>query len=437
MSKQIESQGRSVLSFEEFYAKTQEKMDFNQPCHPDWYMIGASSSQYPKSDPSLESPIQLYERLYPVATYGSKKISMEIMEESEDIDKMIEHEESQEQPQLPQAGLSKYGYLFKPSRIWDKAREDKITKTNNILARVELASSLRPKNLNNQNVLVLPSVGLTRSLSIIQCLIELEAKLGKKVHEQYDLIAGTGDSAIIAICCALGMDLNETKRFFVNDWAKAYEVSFFGSLVRRLDNINPMSKPKYGFFVKKAKSILCQLLKDSKDESMQRKFYDLKTEVYLPAIFSKYKESVAYTKVTSENLPLVDALMDVCLDPFHFDVTQTIKDKGIPLPIKDIELRIMQENRNVIITKIDVPYLHMDHGNLDHATAKELAPAIRDLGDFMNKINTEAHASNFNVKRIKYECNKIPEHIHKNSTKITALNAAIEAGKAIKPDLEG
>ena len=35
------------LSFEEFYYRAQTIMEANKPCHPDWYMLGASSSQYP------------------------------------------------------------------------------------------------------------------------------------------------------------------------------------------------------------------------------------------------------------------------------------------------------------------------------------------------------------------------------------------------------
>jgi len=90
------------------------------------------------------------------------------------------------------------------------------------------------------------------------------------------------------------------------------------------------------------------------------------------------------------------------------------------------------KNKNIKITKIDVPFLHVDQGSLDHATSKELAPAIRDASDFINKINTESHAKNFEVERFKFECNKISDLIPKNSTKVFAINSAIEAGKAIK-----
>lgn len=439
MNNQKENQIRSVLSFEEFYIKQQEKIDFNQPCHPDWYMLGANSSQYPNSDSTLESPKQLYERLYPIATCGSKQIEMEILTE-DTVGEMIEYEETPHPDGYVENYYSKavtiYKDLFKPSTLWEKARENRLLKTNQILARVETASALKPRNLGNQQVLVLPAVGYTRSLSILQCLIELEAKLGKKVSEQFNVIAATGDSSIIAAYAALGLNLNDLKDWWVHHWANAYRVGFLDSAIRRLDNINPFSKPKYGYSVKKAKKILRDLFSGGLDR-LQKKFYDMETEVYLPAVYSKYKESFAYTKVTSEQLPIVDALMDIALDPFHFDVVQTIKNKGIPLPIKDVELRVMQENKNVIITKIDVPYLHIDHGDLNHATAKDLAPAIRDLSDFEKKLSTEAHAQNFDVKRAKYECNEIDRSIPKNSTRLSAINAAIEAGKSISPHLLG
>jgi hypothetical protein len=418
------------IDYDDFFLKESQRINYSkQYHHPDYHYKGSSPS-CPFCDESLETPEQLYERLHPVAIYNNKQVAMEVLEDDSIIESMIKEEVPSE---ITTPLTSKYGKLFKPSLLWDKSREDKISRTNEIIALVEKASALRPENLNNQNVLVLPSVGYTRSLSIIQCLIELEAKLGKKIHEHYQLINGTGDSAIIATCCALGMDLNDVKTFFINEWSKAYQVSFLGTILRVIDNKIPMTKNKYGFSVKKARSILSNLFKQSNDISLQKKFYDLKTEVYLPAVFSKNKESVAYTKVTSEKVPLTDALMDVCLDPLHFDVIETIKGKGIPLPIKDIELRIMQENKDALITKIDVPYMHLDHGDLNHATSKELAHVMRDLNDFMNKINTESHAANFNVKRVRYCCGEIPKHIPKNSTRVTSINEAIEAGKAVKP----
>lgn len=49
-----------ALSFDEFYSEQQSMMDFSKPCHPDWYMLGACPSQYPKSDESLMSPQEAY-----------------------------------------------------------------------------------------------------------------------------------------------------------------------------------------------------------------------------------------------------------------------------------------------------------------------------------------------------------------------------------------
>jgi hypothetical protein len=51
-----------VFCFEEFYAQKKEEIDFNNPCHPDWYMIGASPEQYPLSDMKLESPEEAYKK---------------------------------------------------------------------------------------------------------------------------------------------------------------------------------------------------------------------------------------------------------------------------------------------------------------------------------------------------------------------------------------
>lgn len=53
---------KEVKSFEDFYREKQQSMDFNIPCHPDWYMLGASASQYPKSDVKLESPELAYKK---------------------------------------------------------------------------------------------------------------------------------------------------------------------------------------------------------------------------------------------------------------------------------------------------------------------------------------------------------------------------------------
>jgi hypothetical protein len=50
------------LSFDEFYSNKQTEMDFSKPCHPDWYMLGASASQYPMSDESMENPKTAYKK---------------------------------------------------------------------------------------------------------------------------------------------------------------------------------------------------------------------------------------------------------------------------------------------------------------------------------------------------------------------------------------
>lgn len=50
-----------VLSFDEFYSNKQSEMDFSKHYHQDWYMLGASPSQYPMSDENLESPAKAYE----------------------------------------------------------------------------------------------------------------------------------------------------------------------------------------------------------------------------------------------------------------------------------------------------------------------------------------------------------------------------------------
>lgn len=60
--KAVEEVIEKPLSFDEFYSEAQGKIDFSSPCHPDWYMLGASPSQYPLSDESLESPEQAYQR---------------------------------------------------------------------------------------------------------------------------------------------------------------------------------------------------------------------------------------------------------------------------------------------------------------------------------------------------------------------------------------
>ena len=57
-----ESKPKDLLDFESFYAMRQSTMDFNLACHPDWYMLGACSGQYPLSDNSLESPKEAYDK---------------------------------------------------------------------------------------------------------------------------------------------------------------------------------------------------------------------------------------------------------------------------------------------------------------------------------------------------------------------------------------
>jgi hypothetical protein len=417
----------SKINFQTFLEQETKKINFSiQEHHPYFHYEGANKS-CPKCTESLETPQELYNRIFPIAEIDDKKIQMEVLEKEDGP--IVEVK-----PEKETAKKSIKDFFQKKNLSWEEARKKKIEKSASLIKDVETANALKPKNLNKRNVLYLPYVGYTRSLSIIQCLVEMEKKTGKQLYELYDVISGSGDSAIIAACCALGKTAEEIKTFFINDWVKAYQANLIERSLRKVDDLNILTPKKYGFSSSKARSILKDFFKVSSSNGyIQNKFYDLKTEVYFLVIYSRFKESFAYTKATSENLPIVDALMDVCLNPFDFNQSETVKGKGIPMFVPDMELLVLQENKEVNLTKIDVPYLHKDHGSLNHAGLKELAPVIRDQSDFITKINIETHVKNFNSKRVKYECKPISNLIPKNSTSLTALNEAIEAGKTIQP----
>jgi hypothetical protein len=393
----------------------------NQKHHPDIHYTGSSPS-CPNCDESLESLEQLYARIYPTA----------ITEEGNEIEAEVIEPVQETLPILNKPEKKKKGSLFPESLIpLRKAQEKRKKRLQKTLVEVENAEALKPMHLNDKHVLCLPSCEFVRSLSIIQCLIEIELKLGKKIYEQYDVIAATGDSSIIAVSCALGIDLESLKDFWVKDWKNAYDANLLDKAVRRVQSLNPLGTPRKGFSSEKAKKILSSFFKVGDKESIQKTFHDLKTEVYLPALFSRRKETFAYTKATSEELPLCDALNDLCLNPLYFDTKETVKNvSGIPLPIRDPELFITQNNKDVILTKIEVPFIHSDNGSMNHATDKELAPVLKETYDFILKIITEEVKP---LKKIKYSCKSISSKIKKNSINEDFMFAAIEAGKGIEP----
>ena len=410
-------------TFEEFFTFETIKLNYSlQEHHPFYHYDGANASCN-KCNPKLETPLNLYKRMYPIAISDNKEIDMEILEDTEDEQIVLKTETFDKNDQ----------YLFHVSRFFANSQLKRQDKIKGLIGNIETAKALHPTHLNKKHVLCLPSVEFTRSLSIIQCLIEMEQTLGKKIHEQYDVISATGDSSIIAVACGLGEELNSLKEFWVTEWRQAYTANILDKALRSIQSFNVMGKNKSGFSAKKAKKILSNFLKIGDNVSIQKTFHDLKTEVYLPALFARMKETFAYTKATSKDLPLCDALADLCLNPMYFDIKETVNGKGIPLNIKDSELFITQGNKGVLLTKIEVPYLHTDYGNLDHATDKELAPVIKDSYDFLTKIYTENHEKNFKLEKIKYVCKEIPANIKKNSVRLSYMFQAIEAGKGITP----
>ena len=395
--------------------------------HPNYHFEGAPHSYCPLCDVSQESPRQLYNRMYPNATSQGKVLKLEILENN--VEESLP-EVKNEQEELKKEGiLDKTVSIFRESAFWERAVEKRKSDFESKFKQIEAANSLNPSSLNGKQILVLPNVGYLRSFTIIECLKEIENKLNKKLIDKYDAIAASGNSALIACLISLGIDISDIKEFWLNEWRSAHRPNAMQRTARWAFNMNPFAKNRFGYSTKYAVNILKKVFRQGDNETMQLKFEDLKTEVYLPITYLAKKETYDYDKVNSSELPIVDCLSSIVFDPFHFDVKEEIKGKGIAYPVQDIELNVLQNNKDALVTKVEVYSPHNDFGPLNNATDVDLARPVKEVSDFLRKIDLEAHVKNFKPKRVKLETKRIPNHFDKNSTDMIAINQAINAGK--------
>lgn len=407
-----------IITFDEYWIKKSININ-NTPHHPYLHYPG-SSTQCSLCDKSLPTPEQEYNRDFPNGEVDGKCVELKIIEDSEDDIKEVFDKKTSN------PGLRTSLSIFKDSAIWEKfysLRNNSIPNIN----QIESAEFLKPKGLDGQNVLVLPHVGYTRSLSVLECLKGLEVKQNKPIHQIFDVINGNGYSSIIAASLAKGFSIEKIKEFWLGDWKKLHEPNFIERLKLA---IHP--KKKYGYSVANAKKKLSDFFKQTDDVRIQYCFKDLSTEVYLPSIYGRLKEGKVYSISETPNLPIVDALMDTALDPFSFDAKETVKGKGLPLCISDSELSILLNNKNVLVTKVESPLPHTDYGDLNNATHERLAIPERDKNNLIRKSDTDSFVDNFRPKRIKIECQRLPDQIPINSTDVVSIQLAIEAGKKVK-----
>ena len=415
------------ISYNTFLSTQLKRVNLSKdPHHPYYHFEGAANHTCPLCDSSLESPRQLYNRMYPTAESGGNVLALEIINENEEE---ALTEELPEEDNFASKAINLSISLFQESPIWNNSVAKRKERIETDFKLIESATPLNPTSYGGKKILVLPDVGYTRSLAIIEALKEIELKLNKRVVDNYDAIGATGSSALIACLIGLGIDIQDIKTFWLNEWKKVHTPNSIERVSRGLFNLNPFSKDRHGYSTKNAIKTLINVFKQGNDTSLQFKFQDLKLDVYLPILYLGKKESYDYTKVNSCNLPIVDCLSSIVFDPFHFDVKEQIEGKGIAYPIQDIELNILQNNKDAFVTKIEVYPQHNDYGKLNNATEADLARPVKDASDFMRKIDLEAHVKNFKPKRVKLETKRIANNIGKTSTDLNHINLAIEAGK--------
>jgi len=397
-----------MISYNKFWSLKTKDFDLTvEPHHPS-YHLDTNKTQCQICDLSFESVRSEYNRVHPNAQSDGNYIVMEIMDQESNL------------PAVPRTSfVEKFKEkALTTSEMFGLAISKREKQLATIKKDVEESLAMSPKGFNGKQVLYMPDVGYTRSFSIIESLKMLEDEFGERISKRYDIISGSGGSSIIAICLSIGMSVSEIKTFWIEKWINAYKVGAKDRLFRSLT-----IKKVYGFRVKKAKSILESFFGENMTMS------DLESEVHLLAMFGRYKETQIYSKLETPNVNIIDVLMDTAIDPTHFDAKETVEGKGTPLTVNDLELNILLNNKSVLLTKMEVPFLHSDYGNLNNATAAELSNPNKDATNFMNKVNTESFSKNFSPKRVKILTKEIPSVIPRNSTDKKLIELAIEAGK--------
>lgn len=399
------------ISFDEFWIKKASSINLSKTKHHPGYHYPGAPSMCPLCDPSLDSPTVEYRKYKNGKEELEVKKPLEITPSSE-----VEADNNSEGKEVKPFKVFSENPVW--SMIFNKHKKKEIE-----ISEIEEANFLKPAGVNG-TVLVMPDVGFTRSLSIIECLSELERSQNKSIYEMYDFINGSGNSSIIACALALGKTAQELKTFWIEEWSKAYTVNFSDRISKSLS-----VKKKFGYSVKKARKILENYFKKGESVKDQYKLSDLKTEIYQPSIYGRLKEGTFYSQGKNPDMPIVDVLMDTAIDPHHFDAVETVKGKGVPLMIYDSELNLLVQNQDCYVTKVSAPVPHSDYGNLNNATSKELALPERDKNLLINKANIDSFVSNYSINRIEINCKAIPNQIHRNSTDKNALILAIEAGR--------
>lgn len=406
-----------MISYNKYWILKTKEIDLSTTLHHPSYHQDTNNIQCPLCDLSLESIRQSYNRENPNAKINGEFIEMEIMEDQEILPAVKKESTSPIVEKVKDKIIS-------TSDLLGLAISKRKEQLELIKSKVNESVALRPTGFNGKQVLYMPEVGYTRSLSIIESLRKLEEQIGGKINKNYDIISGSGNSALIATLLSKGMVVQEIKRFWLNNWINAYRVSIKDRLIRSFT-----VKSVHGYRVKKAKDILSKAFSFGGDNKKLMTFNDLEEEVFLPAAFGRFKETEIYSKGNTPEETLVDALIDTVIDPNHFDAVETIKGKGVPIPIKDFEFNILLNSKAVLLTKIDVPFLHSDYGDLNHASEGKLNKPSSDLDSFNTKTNLESFSKNYSPKRVKIETGEIPSVIPKNSTESKAIDLAIEAGK--------
>ena len=103
--------------FDAFFKIETSKINFSIQDHHPFYHYDGANECCPKCNPRLESPQQLYDRIYPIAICGDEEVEVEVVEEPMEDAPMIEIEESP----------AKKG-IFAISNVFRTAQEKRIEK---------------------------------------------------------------------------------------------------------------------------------------------------------------------------------------------------------------------------------------------------------------------------------------------------------------------
>lgn len=351
----------------------------------------------------------------------SSKEDLETMAEVDSNSNLEKFEDKEEAPMNSLFGAITSYFDSKPD-IPEKIKKIETTKV-----------VLRPEGLDQKKALFLGSADYTRSISILEVLLDLEEKKGP-LYKNFDVTIGMGQSSIICALINVATPVKEILDWWMNSWGSVFSNDFLSFLKRRFYRF-PRGFLRKGYSMDEAKKELRKVLTRDRECKIPYVFQDMHNDIYMPAVDAN-RDYFPYMKNTTPDLPIIDALMDVAINPLYFYPSHTVKNKSLYLGkiTRQFDMNVLFNNQKMEITSVVAPPRQFVHSkSLDGAQRGEQSMIFQDLFDEVVYNLTKDYYDKGQYKQNEhkvdyYETERI-DLPRQHSTRQYAKDLAIKSGK--------